>query len=389
MVMLLLTELLGLTQVVHSPHSFLSFDPNRHSPFFAFAVAAMFALHALFHGRQLHLAAAFVIGLILATLHAMVFFTTRQGWLSVVSTGLYYLGAGSFLILSWLAWRCRHSAQGASFVETLKAGMLLPLFVVTSWSWLEASYRLRTNTFDAVLYRFDDSLGFHASAIAGRLFAQTPLLGNVSGVVYAGLPLFAAIQYGLQCRCKESPANILKVFLVIALAGFAVYFLFPAAGPRYLVGDLFPQHMPGVEGMPLDLAPLGPAYRNAMPSLHMAWALALCLGARQLSLSVRIAFALVAGVTALATLGLGEHYLIDLVVAFPFALTAWALCVAQASHETRRAAAIGIALVVAWLAYLSTGAAFFADAGRIHLILMAATIGWVAVLARRLSVTRQ
>ena len=174
MVMLLLTELLGLTQVVHSPHSFLSFDPNRHSPFFAFAVAARFALHALFHGRQLHLAAAFVIGLILATLHAMVFFTTRQGWLSVVSTGLYYLGAGSFLILSWLAWRCRHSAQGASFVETLKAGMLLPLFVVTSWSWLEASYRLRTNTFDAVLYRFDDSLGFHASAIAGRLFAQTP-----------------------------------------------------------------------------------------------------------------------------------------------------------------------------------------------------------------------
>ncbi len=67
---------------------------------------------------------------------------------------------------------------------------------------------------------------------------------------------------------------------------------------------------------------VGPAWvgvvnapRNAMPSLHMTWALlALWYSPRRLlwasAVSVRL--------TALATVGLGEHYLIDLAAAVPF-----------------------------------------------------------------------
>ena len=58
-VALLLTELFGLTNNTHPPHYFFSIDPNSHSLFFAYAVAAPFAVHVQFHGRQGHVVAAF------------------------------------------------------------------------------------------------------------------------------------------------------------------------------------------------------------------------------------------------------------------------------------------------------------------------------------------
>lgn len=384
---LLLTELFGLARLAPAPHELVSLDPNAHSPFLAFAVAAMFALHALFHGRALHLAAAALIGLILACLHLSLFSFGAGYWLLPAAVCLYYMGIGSAVMLIWLSWRQRGSPQGRAFAITLKAGALLPIFTVISWTWLEATNTLRAKTFDAVLYRFDASLGFHASALAGRAFEQFPLLGIMSGFIYAGLPLFAGILYGLQCRRERASANILLVFLAIALGGFAIYFLFPAAGPRYLIGGAFPNYMPAVEKMPIGLAPLGPAYRNAMPSLHMAWALALCFGASGMSLPVRVVFVLVVAGTTLATLGLGEHYLIDLVVACPFALAVDTLCAAPASPKTRRIAMICAMLVLSWLTYLAIGVTLFANAGGMHLMAIVATIG--VVLWLRLDVSRQ
>ncbi len=73
------------------------------------------------------------------------------------------------------------------------------------------------------------------------------------------------------------------------------------------------------------------------------------------------------GLTLLATLGLGEHYLIDLVVAVPFAVAAMAGCVKQ----YRRAAAAG-ALVSAWLVYLRFGLLVFS---------LSPLGAWMAVLA--------
>ena len=54
--------------------------------------------------------------------------------------------------------------------------------------------------------------------------------------------------------------------------------------------------------------------------------------------------------TLLATLGLGEHYLIDLVVALPFAVAATSACVRQ----YRKAIVAGV-LMLAWLVYLRFG----------------------------------
>jgi hypothetical protein len=292
-------------------------------------------------------------------------------------------------MLTWLSWRQRGTPAGRAFADSLKVGLLLPVSVAISWSWQEAISLATPDTFDAVRYSFDDSLGFQASAIAGVLFQRLPILSIAAALVYGALPLFAAVEYGLQCRHAKSSATLLKVFMLIAFAGFAIYFIYPAIGPKYFLGDSFPARMPGVDSMSMGLTYAPPAYRNAMPSLHMAWAMALWFGACDLPPLARAGFALVVLGNALATLGLGEHYLIDLVVALPFALAAHAVCVTVQSPESRRAVIAGVAMTVLWLVYLSSGAVMFAQVGKFHLIAIAMTLVLTFRLSRRLASRQQ
>jgi hypothetical protein len=58
--------------------------------------------------------------------------------------------------------------------------------------------------------------------------------------------------------------------------------------------------------------------------------------------------------TLLATLGLGEHYLIDLIVAVPYTVSVRALCMSRAgwSRERVLTAAFNAVLVAVWLVLL-------------------------------------
>ena len=83
---LVLTEFLALTGIAPAPHRFLTLDPNTYSPFFAYAVAGVFAIHVIVHGRQAQVLAAFAIGMILAALHVVLLFGVYRHWLLVLST---------------------------------------------------------------------------------------------------------------------------------------------------------------------------------------------------------------------------------------------------------------------------------------------------------------
>jgi len=63
-----------------------------------------------------------------------------------------------------------------------------------------------------------------------------------------------------------------------------------------------------------------------MPSLHFAWALLLWWNSRGLPAWVRALTGCCLSLMVLATLGSGEHYLVDLVVGTPFALAVQAAC---------------------------------------------------------------
>ena len=116
-----------------------------------------------------------------------------------------------------------------------------------------------------------------------------------------------------------------------ALAGgaiaFVLYHFYPAAGPIYAFGQAFPASLPDpatLASIPAGLAMPGAA-RNCMPSVHFFWAILAAAEARGLGRAWRACFVLFAVLTAFATIALGEHYVIDLVIAVPFTLCVHAL----------------------------------------------------------------
>ena len=95
------------------------------------------------------------------------------------------------------------------------------------------------------------------------------------------------------------------------------------------------------------------AARNCFPSLHFAWTLLTFWYSRGMHPAARGLLLALAGLTALSTLGLGEHYAIDLVAAVPFALWIEALFAAGLplrAPRRRLALLVPPALLLAWAA---------------------------------------
>src|SRR5260370_30132630 len=102
--------------------------------------------------------------------------------------------------------------------------------------------------------------------------------------------------------------------------------------------------------------------RNAIPSLHMAWVLLVWWNSRGLARWVRAIAMVFVVLTAMATLGTGEHYFIDLVVAFPFSLMVQALCSYSLPFRAgarRNAFLFGTFVTLIWLALLSFSVSIF------------------------------
>ena len=168
-------------------------------------------------------------------------------------------------------------------------------------------------------------------------------------MIYHALPLAFAILYAAHLRrVRPGSVDILTLMWINALVGYGLYFLYPAAGPLYAFGAAFPASPPAPASLALHLIPLK-AYPNAMPSLHMAGVLLIWWNARHWKLGGAIAFAFMV-LTALAAVGFGEHYFLDLIVAFPYALAIQAVSTKNANRLW--AFALGAALTACWFAAL-------------------------------------
>jgi PAP2 superfamily len=125
-----------------------------------------------------------------------------------------------------------------------------------------------------------------------------------------------------------------------------------------MFGNRFPASLPAVADLTIHPVTLASAARNALPSVHFACALLIWWNVARLSLRWRLMAGVFLGMTMLATMGFGEHYLIDLVVAVPFALAMQAVCLKStswASDDRRVAFSGGAALTVLWIAVLRLG----------------------------------
>ena len=176
-------------------------------------------------------------------------------------------------------------------------------------------------------------------------------------VVYESLVLAIAATYAFSLGRRGQPARVLAVMLLAGIVGIQAYRLLPACGPVYLLGsECFTGEVPAscATVAAADLRPIGlnPSFpRNAMPSLHIAWALLVyCIWRASRWHWLALVYLIL---TALATLAGGEHYLVDLVAAFPFALAMWAICCPRIWSPPRVLTIVGSVLgLLLWVAII-------------------------------------
>jgi len=285
----------------------------------------------------------------------------HQGSMEEIQTSICFgmLGLMSFLVLGFKAvW-----ATGPELAE-LKS-ILFPaagfaFFILGSQNSLNLAGLLFPQTLDLYAYTFDGSLGFQPSFLLGQVLKGSAWVDALGHFTYYGLPLAMALVYAGHLRRKTTDSlSLLRVYFAAGLVGYVLFLFFPATGPAYAAGPAFPNSPLSMSALhQLSLRPMAVSVswpRNAMPSLHMAWVLLIWFNCRPFARWVRVVALAFVLITVFDTLGTGEHYLIDLVVAFPFAVAMQALCAGPARRQSRmlRVALVsGITLVVAWFILL-------------------------------------
>jgi PAP2 superfamily len=323
---------------------------------------------------------------------------------SVVLAGLDYrvmgfhprfMAAFSFAGLSGLAVLGSRTIWARNQDRTLFLYAFLPavLFVASEYmasTLLDYTEALHPKTFDLYLYSVDSSLRVQFSFLLGQLFARYQWFRFTGLLFYIALPLPLALVYAAHLRLKNKNAfPVMLAFLVTGPMGVLFYNMVPAAGPVHIFGQGFPWHPLSTSQamhMALETVPLKGA-RNAIPSLHMAWALLVWWNSKVLARWIRVIALAFVIFTVLSTLGTGEHYFVDLVVAFPFAVMVQALCLYRLpfKYGARRVAFLfGTFASLAWMALISFATPFFWISPVIPWAMVIATVSVSSLLMHRL-----
>ncbi len=269
-----------------------------------------------------------------------------------------FLGISSLAILGlraiWSNGAEQARIMALAFVPAL-------LFVTSDWGstillgWTE---RANPKVLDLYLFSFDSSLRVQIAFLTGQAYALWPWFRAAGTFFYIGLPLVIGLVYaGQLLRDRTRAVSAMIAFLITGPVGVLFYNLLPAIGPIHIFLGQFPwKPIPTEQATHLLVEPIAVAgLRNCMPSLHMSWVLLAWWYSRGLSVWERgIAMAFVV-FTAFATMGTGEHYFIDLVVAFPFIVFLMGLCALELRWNDRArviAVLYGLLLTLGWIAAL-------------------------------------
>jgi hypothetical protein len=290
----------------------------------------------------------------------------RDPLIAFISAGAF-LGIGSITVMAWQSIWAR-----ASNAAALRDALVLPAFSLVAGLGMNWANGYPERTYDHLLYAFDGTLLHIAPGqTVAALWKSFSWIGGASSIAYQGLLIFPPLYRGwAMYRGVRGGVNILHAFAAAGVVGFLLYQVCPAEGPVYSFGTRFPDHLP--DWHDVSLAPyLSAGVHNAIPSMHMTWALLVLWSALELgpwALTIAAAFV---GFTALATLGSGEHYVVDLVVSIPLAFAVWNIF-----RRDKLRAALGLGLVGGWLAYLRSGL-FLGTPGFANWMLIGATAGVV------------
>jgi hypothetical protein len=274
--------------------------------------------------------------------------------------------------------------------DSLVPPLLFLLLGYFSSGPLALTFRLHPKTFDLFLYSFDQSLGVQLSFKVGQVILASHLLTRLTVAVYYLLPLAIMFTYArLLVRDRSLAMIAFLAFAVAGPAGVVFYNVIPGCGPGCLMGGKYPFETFSTEQLrQMPLAPLSEGgARNAFPSLHLVWALLTLWYSRILSRWDKVLLGIFCLGTVVATLGLGEHYFIDLVAAFPFALMVEAACALNVSVFNPRRIfpfLVGFGLMSGWVILLRWGLAVVWINPVIPWLLVAGTVFLTLVFEARM-----
>ena len=265
-----------------------------------------------------------------------------------------FLGVGSLTVKSARGiWEADPAAIKSNRADLIEVGSI-PLLCILSGVAVSLAATVIPTTYDPFLYAFDLSLGFRTSFVVGQFFRSHAAIAYAAALAYNYLPIGLIALRIVQLRHGDRGVDLRLIFATLGAVGFSLYAICPAVGPVHAFSG-FPDNLPA--SVALARIPIGLMPRNAIPSLHVGWALLVFVNAWSGSWSrwVAVWAAIFLALTALATLGSGEHYLIDLVVAVPLTLAIQAGFKAVGSLRTA-AVLTGAGLTAGWLIALRTGA---------------------------------
>jgi hypothetical protein len=250
---------------------------------------------------------------------------------------------------------------------------------------------LTPRVLDLYLCSFDASLRVQFSFLMGRAYATWHRFGDAGMVAYYFFPLMIALVLaGNLIRDRIDATSAMTAFLISGPVGVIFYGLFPALGPAYVFKSRFPWYPLTIDQVShMRLEPLAmPGVRNCMPSLHIAWVLLAWWYSRGLSAWERSLAMYFLVFTVFATLGSGEHYLIDLVVAVPFATFIYglsALHLSWSDRDRRMAVWLGLGMTVIWIELLRFCVQIFWISPLIPWLACVATVVFATLVQRRLA----
>lgn len=347
------------------------------STFYPYVFASVVFIHLRIRFRWADAGGIVLFGVIFALLDQ---FVIHRSTIVHTVTWVSFLGMASLVIMGLRAVWLEGAEQKTILLALVPSILILAsnCFAGYLHKFTEGAH---PKVLDLYLYSFDGSLRAPIAFWMGQAYAKWKVLGNISLAFYVGLPFSLALVYaGQASRLRSKAIPIFAAFLLMGPVGGIFYNLFPALGPVHLFGDRFPWHpLATDEARRLFLEPVAIAgLRNAIPSLHLGWTLMSLWYSRGLSFWERGLAMLFVAFTVVATLGTGEHYLIDLVVAFPFVLFLQAACAtALRWNDSRRWVpfVFGLATVLVWLWALRFWPQLFWYSAVIPWALSALTIG--------------
>jgi hypothetical protein len=330
-------------------------------PYTAFAFSGTFLIFLTFApstrdvGISLALGAAF--GLVYLLHHGAM--SPYFGSALSIPGGFLGIGATQLLIARWI-WASPANKRQA--LCQLGQACIVPVLVAGSMVAVAVAARLTPQTYDPVIYAFDTRFGTPPSWAVAALFQHYPWLFTSCIFVYNSLPLALSTCLALQWRARTNPfdVDVGLAVLVLGVVGFMLYQLCPVSGPIFLFPSDFPSRVPAL--LQAAQSKLPPVPRNGMPSLHVAWALLLLWNLRRHRV-LFFASAWYALWTILATLGSGQHYLADSIVAPALVLAVQAGCGGVRAEWRQPTLVLTSVIIVGWLLAFRTGAALAIPAG--------------------------